>query len=83
MKVKLFIVLLLVMFCTGCNGSVTRTIRKSGYMISGNKFTCATLTATKTGFFSSGEKKEKIKSTKSCVQKFTSTKSPSKEYEIP
>ena len=60
MKKKLLIILLLVFICTGCNGNVTRTIRKSGFNVSGNKFKCDTIMPSKGGLFSEKKTSEKI-----------------------
>ncbi|MBQ6477485.1 MAG: hypothetical protein IJI43_03530 [Bacilli bacterium] len=60
MKKKLLIILLLLIICTGCDGNATRTIRKSGFVVSGNKFVCNTLTGVNS-MFSDKKQVEKIK----------------------
>ena len=50
----------IIIICTGCDGNATRTIRKSGFVVSGNKFVCNTLTGVNS-MFSDKKQVEKIK----------------------
>jgi len=43
MKKKILILIIVGLLCTGCDGNITRDIRKSGYSISNQKFICATI----------------------------------------
>ena len=43
-RIKLLVILLLVgVICTGCTGDITRSIRKTGYIINDKKFVCSTI----------------------------------------
>jgi len=44
-KLKIIICLLIIFLLTGCNGTITRNLRKGGYSLNGNMFVCDALLA--------------------------------------